>query len=101
MKVIQRLVVVAGCFFMINAVFAEGESYDLVIEVSVEPETRDKDEIYIDKLITAVDQEASTPNLPSEFIQENNPDPSGAVTEKEFLVNETKPYIYMKVRSED
>ncbi|HDY82551.1 MAG TPA: hypothetical protein ENH48_06300 [Halieaceae bacterium] len=101
MKVIQRMVVVAGCFFIVNAAFAQGESYDLVVAVSVEPETRDKDEIYIDKLITGVDQEASDANLTVELIQENRPDPSDAVTLKEPLFNEAKPYIYMKVWSED
>jgi len=102
MKIIQQLVVFVCCFFVYNAVFASDETNNqVVVVVSVEPESSDEDAIYVDQLIAETEQEASVSNSAVGLVQGNEFDMPEVHTEKGLLVDKTRPYLEMRVWSND
>lgn len=103
MKIVQQLFVVVFCFFAVATACAQGDTYDLVIAVSVEPESSDDEniDIYTDKLITEVDPDTNVSNVPAAVVQEALHGRSDAVTESGVPLNASRPYLHMRIWSED
>lgn len=93
MKFLQQLLVGLLCFFVINTAFARGEAYDVVIAVSVEPDTSGHEDyvINVDQHVTRVNQNADEPTLSAASVPGKPAEMSETYTKNDSVVREIKP----------